>query len=223
MTRRGFTLIELLVVIAIIAILAAILFPVFAKAREKARQTSCLNNTKQLAIAIVQYCQDYDEKFPPSTGGYESTSIKWWDRIYPYIKNNQVYCCPSATGAGPGNVTYNYNSNLALYGDTPAGIHSMGEVLYPSQTVLTCERTFCPGVLGGTGLCCWAMREWPTAGVNYWGEWELPHNGGCNLALVDGHSKWFAMQGRIPETGTATAASTGYRIPGVYIRVDASQ
>ncbi|MEN6404264.1 MAG: prepilin-type N-terminal cleavage/methylation domain-containing protein, partial [Armatimonadia bacterium] len=62
--KRGFTLIELLVVIAIIAILAAILFPVFAKAREKARQTSCLNNCKQLGTAIVQYCQDYDERMP---------------------------------------------------------------------------------------------------------------------------------------------------------------
>jgi prepilin-type N-terminal cleavage/methylation domain-containing protein len=84
--RKGFTLIELLVVIAIIAILAAILFPVFAKAREKARQTSCLSNVKQIALAMMMYYQD-SEAFTPRA--------VWMQRIQPYVNNQQIFRCPS--------------------------------------------------------------------------------------------------------------------------------
>ena len=117
--RPGFTLIELLVVIAIIAILAAILFPVFAKAREKARQSSCSSNAKQWGLAIMQYVQDYDETYfpryqpivvyPPPTG-----AIWWIDSpglpmlISPYVKNDQLVVCPSATGR----LGYGYNGVL---------------------------------------------------------------------------------------------------------------
>ncbi|HEY0075962.1 MAG TPA: DUF1559 domain-containing protein [Abditibacteriaceae bacterium] len=96
-SRRGFTLIELLVVIAIIALLAAILFPVFARARENARKSSCLNNLKQIGIGIMQYTQDHDETVMPhwiGPGGYPGTS-RWMDLARPYIKNNQVFVCPS--------------------------------------------------------------------------------------------------------------------------------
>src|ERR1700710_648750 len=93
--RRGFTLIELLVVIAIIAILAAILFPVFAQAREKARQTACLSNMKQIGLGFLQYVQDYDGQLPQSDGGTPSMYVAA-ARIMPYVKNFQVFKCPSS-------------------------------------------------------------------------------------------------------------------------------
>ncbi len=99
-SAKGFTLIELLVVIAIIAILAAILFPVFAQAREKARGISCLSNNKQIGLAFMQYVQDYDETFPPSrfTTTKNDTSgryMPWSVNIQPYVKNVDIYKCPS--------------------------------------------------------------------------------------------------------------------------------
>ena len=100
-SRRGFTLIELLVVIAIIAILAAILFPVFAQAREKARSAACLSNAKQIATGAMMYAQDYDERMvPPFAGPVDRTAKngsyqRWPHLIYPYIKNGQVFSCPS--------------------------------------------------------------------------------------------------------------------------------
>src|SRR5688572_8595257 len=104
--KRGFTLIELLVVIAIIAILAAILFPVFAQAREKGRAISCLSNMKQLAFAVAQYSQDYDDfvpigkteeraSFRRPDGQLVNTTGYWWLTIWPYLKNQQIMVCPS--------------------------------------------------------------------------------------------------------------------------------
>src|SRR5213593_451726 len=96
---RGFTLIELLVVIAIIAILAAILFPVFAQAREKARQTQCLSNIKQLALSIKMYSQDYDETKPPcfiwDYPGGKANQYTWRGLVAPYVKNRDIFICPS--------------------------------------------------------------------------------------------------------------------------------
>src|SRR5262245_218992 len=95
--RRGFTLIELLVVIAIIAILAAILFPVFAQAREKARQATCASNLKQITLGVLMYVQDYDETFPVWDSAV-ATALDWPDQVQPYIKNKQVSGCPDAGG-----------------------------------------------------------------------------------------------------------------------------
>ncbi len=126
--RSGFTLIELLVVIAIIAILAAILFPVFAKAREKARQTSCLSQTKQLGLGFIQYYQDYDEKLPSGTQNTTANpypdhpGVGWGGQIYSEIKSVDIYKCPddstaqvNATGgtAAQVPVSYGFNSNAA--------------------------------------------------------------------------------------------------------------
>lgn len=94
--RRGFTLIELLVVIAIIAILAAILFPVFARARENARRTSCLSNLKQMGLAVMMYVQDYDETYPRNQQFVTATTYTYWaNLLQPYIKSQQVFLCPS--------------------------------------------------------------------------------------------------------------------------------
>jgi prepilin-type N-terminal cleavage/methylation domain-containing protein len=107
--RKGFTLIELLVVIAIIAILAAILFPVFARAREKARQASCASNLKQLSAAVLMYAQDYDDVLPKGIQQPWGTtsSSPWYDMLYTYVKNGQVFQCPSLrdNGSGSGNIT----------------------------------------------------------------------------------------------------------------------
>jgi len=118
--QHGFTLIELLVVIAIIAILAAILFPVFAKAREKARQASCLSNEKQIGLAFAQYTQDYDEKYSARdmANGTTSYSFRW--ALQPYIKNTQIWNCPS----NPNDVVLNANGTCNHYCDqgyTPTG------------------------------------------------------------------------------------------------------
>src|SRR5690606_27636072 len=106
--RFGFTLIELLVVIAIISILAAILFPVFARARDSARRASCMNNMKQIGLGLMQYAQDYDERYPRQTSGTESNYVVWdysaptseenWIKsIYPYVKSWQLFRCSSST------------------------------------------------------------------------------------------------------------------------------
>ncbi len=116
--RSGFTLIELLVVIAIIAILAAILFPVFAQARAKARQISCLSNQKQLGLAYMQYVQDYDETFP-FCEKYGAAGAGWAGRVYPYVKSVGVYECPDDTverwddSTKPNKVSYAQNTQLS--------------------------------------------------------------------------------------------------------------
>ncbi len=122
--NKAFTLIELLVVIAIIAILAAILFPVFAKAREKARQTSCLSDMKQLGLGVLQYIQDYDEKYPIGSSSF-SQDAQWAVEILPYVKSTGVYTCPddSLKGYNPGYtgapISYGANAWESYVGGTP--------------------------------------------------------------------------------------------------------
>lgn len=110
---KGFTLIELLVVIAIIAILAAILFPVFARARENARRASCQSNLKQLGLGIAQYTQDYDENLPLGAVNYNGGRIFWSQSIMPYVKSTQLFECPSFAYKDRRGFTYNLQTDMA--------------------------------------------------------------------------------------------------------------
>ncbi len=143
----AFTLIELLVVIAIIAILAAILFPVFAQAREKARQTSCLSDTKQMGLAMYQYIQDYDETYPNGTYNYGNIG-GWAGQVYPYVKSIGVYRCPSDyvnVLAADKASSYGMNSNFGTGGNRsatppiPNTSISMADTNAPASTVLLYE------------------------------------------------------------------------------------
>ena len=150
-TRRAFTLIELLVVIAIIAILAAVLFPVFAKAREKARQTSCLSNLKQLGLGLFQYSQDYEEKLPNIPGidsspfggvKAEPSGIGWAGRIYSYVKSTKIYECPdddTNLTVKRDRVSYAFNTNIPIrrgYGGTESFIPAFNA---PASTIMLFE------------------------------------------------------------------------------------
>ena len=121
--RSAFTLIELLVVIAIIAILAAILFPVFARARENARRSSCTSNLKQIGIGVLQYVQDYDEKYPRSwTDNVNNPEYsKWMDTVQPYIKSTQVFICPSQSDR-----TFRTAATFPITGRTQTQLGSYG-------------------------------------------------------------------------------------------------
>jgi len=215
--HRGFTLIELLVVIAIIAILASILFPVFARARENARRSSCASNLKQIGLATMQYVQDYDGKYfwrcyGPDVGSYkapgnpEACQTYWGPNgvtgptsgfLQPYVKNTQVFTCPSgnATTAYPSGYAYNLVAGVpASYGHT---ILSESVVERASEMIAFYDTT-------------WALQGYvPTASSWTSGTWNvnfckvsgqspcLPENqhygrhlDGANASYMDGHVKW---------------------------------
>ena len=199
---RGFTLIELLVVIAIIAILAAILFPAFARARENARRASCQSNLKQIALGVFQYKQDYDEKLPlyHVSGGYYG----WADRIQPYIKSTQILQCPSEPSkesSTPNADNYtDYWINIMAIGQSDASFNG------PASTVLIGdgEGTNVTGAWsrgGGATECggfatsdpIFTCANNPTTTLV---KATLPPGGahrhltGANFAFADGHVKW---------------------------------
>ncbi len=189
---RGFTLIELLVVIAIIAILAAILFPVFARARAKARQAVCSSNLKQLGTAMIMYAQDYDSTLPPwGYGGSDadddlSTGAYTWDTLLgPYTKNQQILCCPDNPKRTPsGDRPRSYAMPRYVSGQCP----DLPPV--PTSTVLLFDKGWKgPGVWGDAA----AENFFQTAGCTGYGlDKTLWHNGGKNFVYLDGHVKWAA-------------------------------
>jgi len=202
--RKGFTLIELLVVIAIIAILAAILFPVFARAREKARQASCLNNTKQMATAVQMYAQDYDETIIPYYQDGNPSGMIWWFQIMdPYVKNAQVYLCPSsyliapnwtATRAYGNYMDYGMNRRCSTRGTNPTPtIVKLADVRYPAETFIIAEGdcTRDTNDYSGSNAC----DLMPTVGGQNASTF-IPqrHNGGANMTFLDGHAKWWKIQ-----------------------------
>jgi prepilin-type N-terminal cleavage/methylation domain-containing protein/prepilin-type processing-associated H-X9-DG protein len=214
MRRSGFTLIELLVVIAIIAILAAILFPVFARAREKARQASCLSNVKQLALGVMMYKSDYDSRYPSvyddGLGGWQvGRRIIWADKIYPYVKNRELFLCPSNDGSiapipgqWPGNLMRTRYQMPMSHVFTEGWRNPLKETRFeaPAETIMLTE-----------GYNCWWQHVCPRHGIQSpngllwvrWGRMSMNgalnectwpwHNGGCNNGFNDGHAKWMSI------------------------------
>ncbi len=207
--RSAFTLIELLVVIAIIAILAAILFPVFAKAREKARQTSCLSNEKQLGLGLLQYVQDYDESFPSqvdvsgtnySNAPYKTplgTQVTWDLMIYPYTKSMALIRCPDDPGApvtltsdagGGGAVERSYAipTQIVDFMASSKGA-TLGQVTAPAITVLLAERALCSNAANWQG-CADIQSLGDQVGFPN-GVWPHVSKNVANFLFSDGHAK----------------------------------
>ncbi len=209
---RGFTLIELLVVIAIIAILAAILFPVFQKVRENARRASCQSNEKQLGLAFVQYCQDFDELFPSGTiplnaccGGVANAGAGWASQVYPFIKSKGVYKCPDDS-VTTSNISYSYNANFNYaLGSTWAG-PNLSTLNGPAKTVLVFE---CSNTVANVDPSAFEQNSPVGAGAAGW-------NGQANFAtgtLGAGDNSY--MDGMSLGTGTNQyAANTGRHSDG---------
>jgi prepilin-type N-terminal cleavage/methylation domain-containing protein/prepilin-type processing-associated H-X9-DG protein len=227
--RRGFTLIELLVVIAIIALLAAILFPVFAKARENARRSSCMSNLKQIGLGILQYSQDYDETMVAQRYGAAADGLtteptngtvryKWMDAIYPYVKNSQIFTCPS-TKSDPGSLyepretlsgplnhygTYSINQTYTTLGDAysppisiqssvnPFDLRRVSAIAAPSTTMLVADGGLLDYAVyldtGSTGSRFGTNGSVKTFGANAHDLYER-HMETTAVLYVDGHVK----------------------------------
>ena len=232
-SRQGaFTLIELLVVIAIIAILAAILFPVFGRARENARRSSCQSNLKQIGLGITQYAQDYDEILILGGQGNTTSDQKWMDIVQPYGESSQLFTCPSDSGANrileaPGsarttNAYGSYALNFYYYvggAPTPPAGQALASIGQAAETVLVGEvnqqdvnpllfwreNDTNPTVFSGNGVR--VLRNKNLSLTFDWGLVER-HLETTNVLFVDGHVKALKVDA-LTQRGSTTAYSGG--------------
>ncbi len=226
--RRAFTLIELLVVIAIIAILAAILFPVFARAREQARKASCQSNLKQIGLSIAMYVQDYDETYPMAymaysapqpdwTGNNTATPTYWYMILQPYVKNKQLFVCPTAgkiqgsggygwnicgtkyTGSSDGTGNgFGFNAGSVQTETPTGGFVKLAEVQESSNTVIVADppsngysnngNYFYPS--SGAGRNYLPVLHGGQVGPFTGGGTVSSYDGGGNYLFADGHVKY---------------------------------
>ena len=218
--KEGFTLIELLVVIAIISILAAILFPVFARARESARRASCLSNLKQIGLGIMQYTQDYDERYPASldgpAGGPYNTHVKagwpgakyringsshlvsWMDMIFPYLQNVQIFVCPSQpdsstlTGSTQDASSYGYSGAISGYDNDHYG--KPYNTRNMGNSLADIQRP------SEVAMIVDELSQYNDQNIPYYfaqpsvisgtNKNYSPHFEGTNICFADGHTKW---------------------------------